>query len=63
MSVEQQLKTCSMGSSIISRSCSRIHGRTGVIIKDVILSDIFYKGILHSYTHLSIIKLSFEFKI
>ena len=63
MSVGLELNICSMGSSIISRSCSRIHGLTGIIKEDVMLSDIFYKGILHSYTYLSIIKLPFEFKI
>ena len=59
-----QLNICNTASSIISSSCSHIHGLTGVIIKDVILSDIFfYKSVLHSYTYLSIIKLPFKFKL
>ena len=60
MSVGLELDICSMGTSIISRSCSRSRGLTGVIINDVIQSGIFLS---YSYTYLIIIKLPFEFKI
>ena len=60
MSVGLALSICSMGSSIISSSCSHIHELTGVIIKMLFCLIYFIKGILQSYTYLNIDIIKFS---
>ena len=62
-SVGLELIIYSMDSSTISHSYSPIHGPACVIIKMAFCLMHFYKGVLHSYTYLGIIKMPFNFKM